>query len=196
MIAIPDINKLHPGLKTLIAFLPAILIAIPFYLLIVQPKNEEIKKLRAEIVKLDEETATVQKKLKQLPGLEKKLELANQEYEMIRRFLPEMKEITPLFKKLLETAKESNLKITRWTPRDVVTHPSNIVVEIPVDIEIMGAYHDMGEFLSRITAFDRILTIPKMRLESPVTSGGAVNLKITLTASTYSAVPKEGGPAK
>ncbi|MBF0568803.1 MAG: type 4a pilus biogenesis protein PilO [Nitrospirae bacterium] len=198
MLALPDINKLHPGLKALIALMPAIIIAIPFYLLIYSPTTEQIDKLKVELKKTDEEIATAEKRVAKLPGLQAQKKLAEEEYNTIRKHLPEEHEITNLLKQVSDNAIGAGLKVDLWEPQPRKNHASNILYEIPVRVLVQGTYHKLGDFLSRITALDRIVNTSKIDLSSPKVSGDEAVLSISLGASTFSAITddKGKGPGK
>ncbi|MBF0458147.1 MAG: type 4a pilus biogenesis protein PilO [Nitrospirae bacterium] len=190
-IVMPDINKLHPGLKALIAFLPAILIAIPFYLLMYSPTTEQIGKLKTEIKKTDEDIATAEKRVSKLPVLKTQQKAAEDEYNKIRRYLPEENEITTLLKQVSDSAISAGLKVDLWEPQQKRNHPSNILYEIPVRVQVTGTYHKLGDFLSRITALDRIVNTSKIDLTTR-TSDKEATLGISLEARTFSSIPEPG----
>jgi len=54
-----DMKNTPPYLKVIIAAVPSILLIILFIVLIYTPKNKELKRLDASIVKLDNEIKTV-----------------------------------------------------------------------------------------------------------------------------------------
>ncbi|MEO5359010.1 MAG: type 4a pilus biogenesis protein PilO [Nitrospirota bacterium] len=189
-LVLPDLNKLHPGLKALIALLPAIIIAIPFYFLVYSPTTEQIDKLILEVKKLDDEIATAEKKVAKLPALQAQQAAAEEEYKKIRKHLPEEHEITSLLKQVSDNAINAGLKVALWEPQPRKNHASNILYEIPVRVQVNGSYHKLGDFLSRITALDRIVNTSKIDLTEPKPIGDEAVLTITLEARTFSAIPE------
>lgn len=185
-----NLDKLHPGLKALIAFIPAIIIAIPFYLLVYTPKSEDIKKLVVSIKKLDGEIAEANKEVAKIPRVEEKKRWVEKVYSEIKKQLPEEGEISNLLKQVSDNAIASGLKITLWEPQARSNHPSNFLYVVPIRVEMGGSYHKLGEFLSRLTALDRIVSISRIHLRSPSLSKGEVNLIISLSASTFTAIPE------
>ncbi|MCG6552492.1 MAG: type 4a pilus biogenesis protein PilO [Candidatus Magnetominusculus sp. LBB02] len=193
-LVMPDVNKLHPALKALIALLPAIIIAVPFYMLVYSPNTEQIEKIKVELKKTDDEIATATKRVAKLPTLLAEKKLVEAEYQRIRRYLPEENEITTLLKQVSDNAISSGLKVDLWQPQPKRTHPSNILYEIPVTVKVTGTYHKLGDFLSRITALDRIVNTSQIDLATKTTDKEAT-LAIGLEARTFSAIP-EPEPAK
>ncbi|MBF0337120.1 MAG: type 4a pilus biogenesis protein PilO [Nitrospirae bacterium] len=189
-VTLESINKLHPGVRVLIALIPLIIILLVFYFAFSKPKYAQIKKLKSEIKKLDSEIADAQKMVEQLPALKAKLAMAEKEYEQIKRQLPEESEISSLLKMVSDQGRYSGLKINLWEPKPKSNHPSNIVYVIPVNVSMNGSYHELGNFLSRLTALDRIVNISQIKLDSPTFGAEEVSLKIQLVANTFSAIPE------
>ncbi|MBF0518998.1 MAG: type 4a pilus biogenesis protein PilO [Nitrospirae bacterium] len=183
-----DINKLPQWQKILIVVLPFILIAVPFYLVVVGPKTTEISKLQKDIKSVDEKIAKAQKQVANLPKLKEQLALAIKAYAEIKKRLPEESEISGLLKQISDECKLSGLAIGRWEPQGKSEHPSGILFETRVKIDMRGTYHQLGDFLSRLTSLERIVNVSQIVL-SP---GGDV-LSINLNASTFTSKPEPEG---
>ena len=90
----------------------------------------------------------------------------------------------------------AGLKVSLWKPKPKRPHSSGEIYEIPVDVEMRGAYHDLGRFYSSISKLDRIMNIDniEMRLIDPKTldrrslKPGQGVLLITSNAITYSSM--------
>ncbi|MBF0343974.1 MAG: type 4a pilus biogenesis protein PilO [Nitrospirae bacterium] len=200
-ITLDQINKLHPGMRVLIAFIPFFIIGLVFYIAFYNPKYTQIKKLRIEIKKLDGEIADAQKLAEKLPQLRIKLAAAEKEYALIKRQLPEESEISNLLKTVSDQGRFSGLKINTWEPKPKSNHSSNIVYVIPVNVSMSGSYHELGNFLSRLTALDRIVNVSLIELREPAFAQEDIKLSIKLIANTFSAIPvpdvkKDVGAAK
>ncbi|MBF0537833.1 MAG: type 4a pilus biogenesis protein PilO [Nitrospirae bacterium] len=187
-VSLESINKLHPGVRALIALIPFFIIALVFYVAFYNPKSTQIKKLKTEIKKLDGDINDAQEKVARLPMLREQLARAEKEYEQIKRQLPEESEISTLLKMVSDQGRYSGLKINLWEPKPKSNHPSNIVYTIPVNVSMNGSYHELGNFLSRLTALDRIVNISQITLSSPVFGTEDVSLTIQLVANTFSAI--------
>ena len=57
-----------------------------------------------------------------------------------------------------------------------------IYIELPIDIEVIGTYHEFGEFVSKIAGLPRIVTLHDFDIKK---INGTNNLKLTLQAKTY-----------
>jgi type IV pilus assembly protein PilO len=156
---------------------------------------KQIQMLNKNIVDL-ERNIVVNKSL-----AEKKDELLSRNAELQQRLLevqqkfPTSSEVTDLLKQVSVLGQQSGLDVQLWKPRGKVKSPSNLYYEIPVEIEVLGGYHDVGIFFDRISKLPRIVNIADLAMSNAKT-GGAVLTKCV--AKTFSALSLEemGAPKK
>lgn len=186
-----DPKKVPRWARYVIMFgVPAIVIVL-FFFMGYQPKAEKIKKLKKVVATQQSEIEKAETKLRKLPQLKKRYEEVKGEFEALKRQLPEEKEITNLLKEVSALALRSNLSIRLWKPGNKRLHPSNIVYEIPVKVEMLGSYHRLGDFFSSLTGLDRIVNISNIKMEKPKVQGSEAILSISFDAKTFTAVPEE-----
>lgn len=58
-----------------------------------------------------------------------------------------------------------------------------IYIELPIDIEVLGSYHEFGQFVSRIAGLPRIVTLHDFDINLQKQASG--ELKLKLQAKTY-----------
>ncbi|MEO5356676.1 MAG: type 4a pilus biogenesis protein PilO [Nitrospirae bacterium YQR-1] len=189
-----DLDKLPQWQRILFIVLPLILVAVPFYLVIYSPKTAEIKKLKTAIKSLDDEITKAQKKVANLARLKEELAQAEVDYAEIKRQLPVEGEISSLLKQLSDDCKRSGLVIALWEPLPRAEHASGILYETRVRLDIRGSYHQLGDFLSRITSLNRIVNVSQMTLSKADKAGkDDVMLSINLNTSTFTSKPEPEG---
>jgi|Deesub1362B_J571_1020462.scaffolds.fasta_scaffold00273_17 type IV pilus assembly protein PilO len=175
----------------------AIAIGIPvaiillYFLFYYKPKQEEITKLKKIVVNQEKEIANAETKLRKLPELKRRYNILKSEFEDLKRQLPEEREISGLLKQVSDLGVESGLIIKYWKPAKKRLHSSRIVYEIPVKVEMMGSYHNLGRFFSSLTTLDRIVNITNIRLANPKPAVDEAVIDIYFNALTFSAVPEE-----
>jgi len=91
---------------------------------------------------------------------------------------------------------KSGLKIILWKPEQKKDHPSGIIYEIPVNVELSGSYHNLGIFFSSLTKLNRIVNISDIKLSDPKPQRNEAILKITFKATTFSSIPEKEIEAK
>jgi type IV pilus assembly protein PilO len=80
----------------------------------------------------------------------------------------------------------SGLRVTRVAPRGTIDH--DVYTEYPIDLEIVGTYHTLGNFLDRIRQLSRIVNISGLKLQSRASEGDAAftsSVGATYTATTF-----------
>jgi len=185
-----DIKTLPAYVKIIVAVLPSIIIALLVLFLVINPKLKQIKVLEAQIDKQNNEIAASQAKAAKLEVLKMENERLVKRINELKEQLPEEKEISNLLKQVSDMGTSAGLEIKSWKPAPKTTHPSGIVYEIPVSVDVTGTYHNLGYFLSSITKLNRIVNISDMKLGAPKKEKSETILQVSFRASTFSAVPE------
>ena len=184
--------KIFPGyVRTIIAILPALVIAIAVTFMLILPKNKEIKALESKIQVQENEIAKSQAKAEKLTELIAENQRLRNRLNELKEQLPEEKEVSDLLKQVSDLGIASGLRILLWKPEQRVTHLSGIVYEIPVKVELSGSYHNLGYFFSSLTRLNRIVNISDIKLGDPKPAKDSTVLKVTFAATTFSAIPEE-----
>ena len=185
-----DIKTLPLYAKIIIALLPSIIIVALVLFLVINPKMKQIKVLEAKIDKQNNEIAASQAKAAKLEMLKLENDRLVARINELKEQLPEEKEISSLLKQVSDMGISAGLEIKSWKPSPKVTHPSGIVYEIPVSVNVEGTYHNLGYFLSSLTRLNRIVNIKDMKLGSPKRERNESMLQVSFKASTFSAIPE------
>ena len=183
-----DMKNTPPYLKVIIAAVPSILLIILFIVLIYTPKNKELKRLDASIVKLDNEIKNSEVKIRKLDTLKIENARLKRRLAELQEQLPEEKEVSNLLKQISDLGLKSGLDILLWKPEPRKPEPSGLYVEIPVKVEVIGGYHNLGVFFSHISRITRIVNISDIKISSPEAKKGIHLIKAGFTARTFSAM--------
>lgn len=181
--------------KILISCIPALIIVIAGYLIFISPARKEIKAIEVKIAAQENEIAKNQAKAEKLPELTLENEKLRKRLNDLKQQLPEEKEISSLLQQVSDLCIRSGLKVALWRPEQKKTHPSGIVYEIPVKVELLGSYHSLGYFFSSLTKLTRIVNISDIRLSDPKPEKVSADVRISFNATTFSAV-EEADPTK
>jgi len=94
--------------------------------------------------------------------------------------LPSDTEVPGLLEDITHTGLGSGLEIDsiKLQPE----HSAEFYVELPIEIQVRGGYHDLGSFVSGVASLPRIVTLHDFDIK-PTESGGL--LAMTITAKTY-----------
>jgi type IV pilus assembly protein PilO len=97
------------------------------------------------------------------------------------RSLPESHETPGLLDDITFVGTTSGLKFVKLNWQPEVTR--EIYIELPIDIEVVGSYHEFGNFVSKIAGLPRIVTLHDFDVDINNMENGLLGLK--LQAKTY-----------
>lgn len=185
-----NIKNLPPYAKAIISVLPAVILSVVVFVVLIMPKQKEIKALNAKIDIQNNEIAASQSKVAKLSILKQENERLIARINELKEQLPEEKEISSLLKQISDLGIAAGLNIKSWKPGQKATHSSGIVYETPVSVDVEGTYHNLGYFLSSLTRLNRIVNISDMKIGSPKEVKGENLLSVSFKAATFSAIPE------
>ena len=175
------ISKLRMVQRVLI-FAGTIFILVGLFIwLVYMPKTDEIRTLKTEIDKLEKQLTLAKARARNLEKLEKDLAKAQGDLQFALRLLPTTSEIPNLLKSITKLGNDSNLEFLLFSPQREVAR--DFFVEIPVSIEVKGAYHDVALFFDKVGKLDRIVNVIDASMV-PVKSMDTM-LKTNCKAVTY-----------
>jgi type IV pilus assembly protein PilO len=183
-----SIKNIPPYLKIIFSVVPSLILVVLFVFLIYSPKNNEIKSLNSSIVKLDNEIASSEVKVRKLNELKAENARLKARLVELQEQLPEEEEVSNLLKQITDMGLKSGLEILLWRPEVRKPDTGGVYMEIPVKVTVTGGYHDLGVFFSHISHIKRIVNISDIKMVDHPTKQGIQLVKADFTASTFSAM--------
>ena len=175
------VSKLRMAHRMLIFAGTIVILAGLFIWLVHMPKTAEIRTLRTEIKKLEDQLRLVKIRARDLERLEKERARKQEELALAVKLLPTTSEIPNLLKNITKLGNDSNLEFLLFSPDRQI--PRDFFVEIPVNIQVQGVYHDVAMFFDKVGKLDRIVNVIDVSM-APVKSMD-VMLKTSCKAVTY-----------
>lgn len=169
-----------------------LVVIVVFFFVFASPMDKDIKRLKGEISKQREDIEKSQHMAMKLDELKVENEKLKLRLAELSEQLPNEKEVSALLEEVSDAAKDAGLKVISWKPSPRRIHPSKIVYEVPVSVNMTGSFHRLAYFFSSLTRMDRIVNISDINLANPKTEGTEATLKVTFTAVTFTAA-SEGG---
>ncbi|TLY30797.1 MAG: hypothetical protein E6K63_00725 [Nitrospirae bacterium] len=169
-------------------------LGVAFYYYVVEPKNEIIAQVQAEIGKLDAEIQTLVIKVKHLDELiaaNKQLEI---DLAKKKERLPPEEEAVMLLKQLSDLGVRLGLDIKLWKPGNPSEDPSKLFIRIPVNVEVAGGYHTAGLFFDRINKLPRIINVSDLKMGSPRIESGRVVIQSLFDLTAFAAPQDKKAP--
>ena len=127
-----------------------------------------------------------QKKAANLPALKQQLEDIKETFGDLLRRLPNKTEVAELLVDISQQGLGAGLEFDLFKPGN--EQPADFYVELPIEIRVIGNYHQFGTFISGISDLPRIVTSHDVKITP--TSGGQLILQTT--AKTYRYIDEEG----
>jgi type IV pilus assembly protein PilO len=145
----------------------------------IKTKNDEYGQLQTQIAKSMRQAAEFEK-------LKKETEALQVELDSLKRILPLEKETDQLLRQAQASASSSSLRILRVTPKPIIDH--EVYTEWPIDMEVVGTYHNLGAFLDKIRQLPRIVNISGLKVRGRNAEGEVAytaSVGVIYTATTF-----------
>lgn len=198
MSIIDDINNLDPNNPGVwpTAF-KIVVFAIVFAALVYAGWHFDITQLREELAGLKQKEAEQiqileirQKKVANLDALKDQMKEMEQSFDDMLRQLPNKTEVADLLIDISQTGLAAGLEFKLFEPKGET--PREFYAELPINISIVGDYHQFGEFVSGIAALPRIVTTHDIQIQPLGADAPAERpLSMTAIAKTYRALEEE-----
>ncbi|MFC3851689.1 type 4a pilus biogenesis protein PilO [Salinispirillum marinum] len=149
---------------------------------VVKPSQAELQRLQAEETRLMRDYEAKAFQVANLDAYRNQLVEMRQAFESVLRQLPNDTEIPDLLVDINETALSSGLQVGQLS----IGTPTQreLFVEQPLRLEATGGYHEIGTFVSGISALPRIVTLHDYTLQ-PINAAGDSRLRLAIDVRTY-----------
>jgi type IV pilus assembly protein PilO len=197
-ITIDSISKL-PNSKKLLILIGILLITGFLYLyLFFMPGREELSALRYEFGKLSKELNESKTITKDLQKYKEQVEKLNTDLLSALTQLPNEKEIPEILKNISSLGRASSLEFTLFRPKP--EEPQQFYAKVPIELVMLGSYHNTGMFFDKISKLPRIINVVDFNIirEKEVKGRGENGnlVKTSCLVNTYRFVEKKGEEKK
>jgi type IV pilus assembly protein PilO len=123
-----------------------------------------------------------------LEAYEEQLEEMRESFGAMLRQLPNKTEVADLLVDVSQTGLASGLEFKLFQPR--AETPREFYAELPISIQVIGNYHEFGDFVSGVAALPRIVTVHNVSIAKGG-KGSSGLLTMNMTAKTYRYIDEE-----
>lgn len=117
-----------------------------------------------------------------LEAYERQKELVEQEFESLKKRLPTESEISELNRSLGTSAGQTGLELINQKIGSAVSKDD--FFEEPIELELVGSFHEVGNFISAVAREPRIVTLHDFNIRREGDSTPE-KLRVTIQAKTY-----------
>ena len=148
-----------------------------------------LKQTGAEIQTLQDRFAEMEGKIREGQAIEQKLPEFEREIVNLQRKLGDIQQILPtgpetgdLLRWIKNLADQSNLDLKSFGPGTM--RPVEFYKEFPIEMNVVGRYHDLGIFLDRVSKYSRIINVDNLHMSANA-GGGEKTIRSSFTATTF-----------
>jgi type IV pilus assembly protein PilO len=154
---------------------------VPFGFL---PSRERIEVLKADYEKKSTELARARATVADLPRFEAEYAQLHERWAAAAELLPPDREVAGLLRRITLAGQQTGVEFLMFRPAGV--NSQEHYVEIPLELQIFGEYHQIGSFLAELANMRRIVTVSKLKLKENDNSDKWASTMAEFTASAYS----------
>lgn len=154
----------------------------------------DVKDLRVELEEAQQRESQLRKdferkqeKAANLPALKQQLQDIEKTFGALLRRLPNKTEVAELLVDISQQGLGAGLEFELFKPGN--ERPADFYVELPIQIRVVGNFHEFGNFVSGISDLPRIVTTHDIKV-TPVDGG---RMALEATAKTYRYIDEDEG---
>ncbi|MBA6391168.1 type 4a pilus biogenesis protein PilO [Colwellia sp. BRX10-3] len=176
-----NIGQWPKAAKIVLSIFLVILVLGLGYVLMVSDQIEQLERVTAEETTLKQQYQAKYHIAANLELFEQQMVEAEAMFANQLKSLPESHETPGLLDDITFVGTTTGLDFVKlnWQPEI----EQEIYIELPIDIEVLGSYHEFGQFVSRIAGLPRIVTLHDFDISMQKQASG--DLKLKLQAKTY-----------
>lgn len=167
--------------KTVLLIFLVLIILISGYALVISKQIKHFDKVILAEEELKQEYKIKHTVSAKLTLLEQQIAMAEAMFKAQLKSLPENHDIPGLLDDITFAGTTTGLDVVKIHWQTAIEQ--EIYVELPIDIEVLGTYHEFGQFVSRIAYLPTMVTLHDFTIEQKKTK--SKELKLTLQAKTY-----------
>ena len=183
--------NLPPKQKIALGVIFATLVALVYWQFFLRSEWDVRSKAQAELVRLRTEVEQTRRIVSQKPHLEQEVKLLEALLQRAVQQLPAEKEIPSLLKRVAGLGQETNLDVALFKPGPPVA--KEFYTEVPVQLKVLGTYHDLGMLFERLGRLERIVNVADMSIRQAAKgqkAGASIQAEFGVVTYTYSSIAR------
>jgi type IV pilus assembly protein PilO len=163
------------------------LVATGWYFLDTEQQYIDLNRVEKVEQELRADFEAKQAKAANLDAYRAQLAEMEESFGAMLRQLPNRTEVADLLVDVSQTGLAAGLEFELFKPQSEV--PRDFYAELPIQIRVIGDFHEFGEFVSGLAALPRIVTVHDVQIRPR----GEGKLVLEATARTYRYLDEAGG---
>ncbi len=175
--------RLPSGVRALILVGVAVAVLCIYGFTLYSGISKKATALEAQLTEIQSKIAESRAVASNLKSFEEKQQQLRAELEIALQRLPNEKELPVLLTNMSSLGKKSGLEIRSFRPSAEVNR--GFYAEVPISIEFLGRYHEVGIFFDRLSRLSRIVNITSLKMSLADPKAHVPVLKVMGTATTF-----------
>jgi len=151
----------------------ALALGAVFYLYVWSPKNTDLNELGERVEQVEQANTLAESRTQNLDAVRAELELGERQFAMLQRLVPAESEVPAIYEAIASETQSLGLDLVNVTPTDPMADSAGYFLRQNWGMQVEGEYHDVGQFLSRVAGFTRIVrpVVEEIRAAGNTNSG-------------------------
>jgi type IV pilus assembly protein PilO len=171
---------LTPAQRVLLVIGTLAVLGALFYFIQYKPQAETNKRLRLTLADQEKKLTELKKAAADVELFQKDLAKVEEELAQALVLLPDRKEIPGLLENVSQLGAEVGLENLLFQPQP--EQVQEFYATVPIRLDLIGTYHELGLFLDRVSKLNRILKVENLNM---VRQGNSPRLQVGFTVMTY-----------
>lgn len=154
----------------------------------------KIKDLKSDFEKKSNDLARARQSVADLPRFQAEFAALHERYEMAAELLPTDKEMPGVLRRLTLAGQQCGIQFESFAPGGDVRRDH--YSEVPIELKVVGGYHQVGQFLAEIANMPRIMRVSNLEVLANTKADAeeqTTAAQMTVTVYTLSAEAAAGG---
>lgn len=153
--------------QRLLGIILPVALAVLFFFYVFKPRSAELDEMEERILDMETQNGVARARTDNLDRLREDLVLAERRFAALERLVPTGAEIPEIYEAIASESEALGLDLRNVIPIEAEADSGAYFLRQNWEMEIEGAYHDIGDFLTRVASLDRIVR-PQVREIRPV----------------------------
>jgi type IV pilus assembly protein PilO len=124
----------------------------------------KIKDLRADFEKKSNDLARARQSVADLPRFQAEFAALHERYEMAAELLPTEKEMPGVLRRLTLAGQQCGVQFESFRPDPEIGRDH--YTEVPIQLKVVGGYHQVGQFLAEVANMPRIMRVSNLQIQA------------------------------
>ena len=189
-----QLTKLSVKKKALVLLLLVVVIGAGFWFVYLSPMRSELEGLRSKHDSLIGERKNINQRKATYEKDRKRRDELKKSYGQQLRALPSETEMSSFLNSLNAQAEAVGLEIISVKPKK--EEKAKYYARIPVQLSLVGSYHQLAKFFYLVGSLDRIINIEDISLQLKTVVDSSPLIGADVKATTFRAISSEEGKGK